>query len=278
MVGWLFRAWKKPRLKVVEKALVNHFALTSAARRYVQGRPYFHPIVIAKIRQHLGLSAPVSLAVDVGCGTGLSTVALKKISRQVIGLDPSKAMLELAPVAPAVHYVVAGAEQLPLSGHQAALITVSSAFYWFDRRRFFNEAARVLAPDGWVIIYDNAFSGQMVGNSDFAQWMKEDFWVKYPYPPGLKSSRPLQAAEANSFGFSLEEERYQNTWSFSWAELVEYLLSLSNITWAIENGRESLQAITGWLEGQLKPFFSQERHEFWFNGPLLYLHRQKPSA
>src|SRR6266566_3385197 len=75
---------------------INFFASESAAQRYAKGRPYFHLIVIGRIKKRLALTFPVRRALDVGCGTGLSTMALKEIAERVVGIDSSAEMIGLA--------------------------------------------------------------------------------------------------------------------------------------------------------------------------------------
>lgn len=80
----------------------NHFAHASAARRYALGRPYFHPIVRDALRAHLtaqNVRLPVALAVDIACGTGLSTRFLPDLAERVFGFDSSAGMIaEALPV------------------------------------------------------------------------------------------------------------------------------------------------------------------------------------
>jgi predicted TPR repeat methyltransferase len=64
-----------------KEKLINYFDPKSAAERYAKGRPYFHPQIINRIQAYLSLTEPVARALDVGCGTGLSTIALKAIFR-----------------------------------------------------------------------------------------------------------------------------------------------------------------------------------------------------
>ena len=68
---------------------MNYFDPKSAAERYAKGRPHFHTQVISRIKAYLSLAEPVSRAIDVGCGTGLSTIALKEIARHIVGVDSS---------------------------------------------------------------------------------------------------------------------------------------------------------------------------------------------
>ena len=63
---------------------MNYFEYKSVAERYARHRPYFHPLVIEKVKSYLSIAEPVDLAVDVGCGPGQSTVALKEIARRTL--------------------------------------------------------------------------------------------------------------------------------------------------------------------------------------------------
>ena len=49
------------------------FSFQRVAEGYATHRPYFHPVVIARIRGYLGLKGKLDKALDVGCGTGLSS-------------------------------------------------------------------------------------------------------------------------------------------------------------------------------------------------------------
>ncbi len=92
---------------------LSYFESRNTAERYAGSRPYFHPLVIKKIKDFLQLRGPLPRAVDVACGTGQSTVALQEIASQVVGTDTSREMLARAPREAGVRYVEAPAEDLP---------------------------------------------------------------------------------------------------------------------------------------------------------------------
>ncbi len=118
-------------------------------------------MVIKKIGDFLKLHEPVPWALDVACGTGQSTLALKEVAYQVVGTDTSREMLDRAPREAGVQYVEASAEDLPFADGSFRLVTVALALHWFERSRFLTEASRVLNLGGWLIIYDNGFFGEM---------------------------------------------------------------------------------------------------------------------
>src|SRR2546421_9728514 len=94
---------------------MNYFGPKSAAQRYAKGRPYFHPLIVSRIKEFLQVTEPLSSALDVGCGTGLSTVALKEIAEDISGIDASEQMIALAPSGNGIRYFVASAENLPFT-------------------------------------------------------------------------------------------------------------------------------------------------------------------
>ena len=252
---------------------MNFFAHKSAAERYAQHRPYFHPVVLEKIRSYLKLEAPVDLALDVACGTGRSTIALKEIAKSVIGVDVSDAMLSLATQQPGIEYRNASAEDLSVFEDETFdLITTSMAFHWFDHNKSLPEAHRVLKTGGWLIPYDNGFYGQMKENESFEQWSKEVYPNRYPSPP--RNTTPITAGLANEFGFSsFHTEKYQNEVQFTAEEFSAYLTTQSNVIAAVEQGHESIDDVYEWLISQVKPFFQSEKATFLFGGDIWYLQK-----
>ncbi|XP_056146082.1 putative methyltransferase DDB_G0268948 [Lampris incognitus] len=98
---------------------------------------------------------PFELAVDVGCGSGQGTVLLANHFASVVGIDVSPAQLEVAlghATAPNVTYRQCVAEELPFSDSSVDLVTAMSAFHWFERPRFLQEAHRVLKPHGCLAL------------------------------------------------------------------------------------------------------------------------------
>jgi ubiquinone/menaquinone biosynthesis C-methylase UbiE len=251
---------------------MNHFIHQSAAERYARGRPYFHPLVIERVRTFLQLDRPVSFALDVACGTGQSALALTQIAISVIATDISSAMLSQAPAHPRIRYEQAPAEQLPLERHSIDLITVSLAFHWLDRLRFLAEARRVLRPRGTLVIYWNDFYGEMKETAEFTSWTFNSYLKRYPKPS--RNDAPFSEADARTSGFAfLHRERYTNEIEFSPEELISCLLTHSNIIAAVEEGHESIRDAHSWLLDSVSPLFKGPTGTFTFGGEIWYLRR-----
>ncbi|HMG74481.1 MAG TPA: methyltransferase domain-containing protein [Pyrinomonadaceae bacterium] len=250
---------------------INFFASESAAKRYAKGRPYFHPIVIERIKERLALTLPVQRALDVGCGTGLSTMALKEIAARVVGIDSSAEMIGLARADSNIEYQLANAEHLPFKECEFDLVTVSQAIHWLAKARFLQEARRVLRTEGWLIVYDNYFAGS--DNHTFNVWRQESYLTRYPRP--WRESPNFAALEIEKEGFQLiGDEVLRNTISFSLEGLIDFFASQSNIIAAVEGGDETIAEARAWLKENLERFFeTSSAHDFVFSAPIWCLRR-----
>jgi SAM-dependent methyltransferase len=251
------------------------FSYATAAERYARSRPYFHPLVSEKIKQRVAPYGPIANALDVACGTGQSTRALIPIARRIMGMDISAHMLAFARAdldhAPAM-FVRAPAEALPVRDGSFDLATVSLAFHWFDRERFLREAQRVLRPDGWLVIYNNWFTGHMRENKVFQQWNRECYLSFYPTPP--RNNQPFTDEDAAAHGFTfVSREEYVNAVAFTTETLANYLMTQSNVIACVEQGRERAEDVYSWLMKELEILFPHETCMFDFGGYIWCLQK-----
>ncbi len=247
----------------------NYFAYETAAQRYARSRPYFHPLVMEKIAQRLP-GGHVGRALDVACGTGQSSTTLAEIATSVIAADSSPEMIAVARRSPGIAYVIAPAERLPFAGGAFDLLTVALAFHWFRRDEFLAEASRVLAPGGWLVIYNNWHTGRMKENPAFEEWTRGPFISRYPSPP--RDRRPPEGDEVARFGLvHTEREAIENDVRFAPEELVDYLTTQTNVIAAVERGSESLEGARSWLLAEARPLFPAEICTFVFGGAIDYI-------
>jgi SAM-dependent methyltransferase len=123
------------------------------------------PAIIARLHK---APLPVSRVVDVGCGAGVSTRSLTDAGFDVLAIEPSPALLEIArAAAPAARFRNESAYDAALSPCEAILaigepLTYHSTDVDADAllQRFFRSAAAVLASGGQfifdVIVTDGA--------------------------------------------------------------------------------------------------------------------------
>jgi ubiquinone/menaquinone biosynthesis C-methylase UbiE len=251
---------------------MNFFVYKSVAERYAKYRPYFQPLVIEKIKAYLQLQQPVHFAVDVGCGSGHSTVALNKIASLVIGMDISAEMLDFAERTSDIHYIQGAAEKLAIKNNSADLLTTSMAYHWFEPELFFEEARRILKDGAWLVIFNNGFRGQMKENPEFEQWVLEVYDKHYPSPPRNAAPMTSEFAQQHGFHFPYQED-YQNEVEFTVEELAAYLITQSNVIAATEQGNEQVEDVYDWLIAQTRSFFKSGKVTFPFSGFIWYLQK-----
>ncbi|WP_162907180.1 class I SAM-dependent methyltransferase [Allorhizocola rhizosphaerae] len=117
------------------------------AAGYAGDRPAVHGRIIA------GLGLPrVRAALDVGCGAGLSAVAIAHLADLVVCVEIEPNMLRYR--LPGPRYVVGSGERLPFRDGAFGLITASGSLNYMDKGVALREARRVLAPDGVLVVCD----------------------------------------------------------------------------------------------------------------------------
>jgi SAM-dependent methyltransferase len=117
---------------------------------------------------------------DLGAGSGSLTHALISAGHAVVAAEPSRAMLaELAARGLEVPLVQSGAEALPFASGSFDVVTVATAFHWFDAAAALPQAAAVLKPGGRLALVWNI-------RSEADGWAAElGELLRAAQPPGL---------------------------------------------------------------------------------------------
>ena len=247
---------------------MTFFDTRTVAQGYAEDRPYLHPEIIRKIQDRLQVTHKVKQALDVGCGAGLSTLALKAIADHIIGVDSSEAMIDSAIQDDCITYFPYPAKDLPFP-QQFDLITLAGAINWIDRRRFFAEARKLLHDGGHLVIYDIYILGMMEEDAQFASWYRYDYLTRYPKPP--RDETPITPEEADEYGFVHGgSEDYRSTVKFTLEAYIRYMMTQSNITTALNTHKETRDHITAWFASALSPFFQNTEKSLVFGGYIWY--------
>ena len=163
--------------------ITNPFTGPGVGELYARARPRLHASVIERVTKLLEIRSPLSRAADVGCGTGMSSIALAAIAKRVLALDVSPDMLRHAEPHPAVGYAIGAAESLPIASDSVDLVTVSAAIHWFSQSAFFAESHRVLHSGGRLVIYDNAPTGRIQDLGAFPPDFVQRLLERHPMVP-----------------------------------------------------------------------------------------------
>lgn len=124
---------------------------TAAAAHYAAYRPALHGLILDRA---LGPTIRFGVGVDVGCGTGRSTVALAARCTRTIGVDPSVSMLRRAMPQEGVSYLRGTANTLPVPEDTADVITFAGSLYYADSAATRREVLRVGRVGAVVLVYD----------------------------------------------------------------------------------------------------------------------------
>ncbi len=94
---------------------------------------------------------------DLGTGTGSLARGFAKRGCRAVGIDPAAPMLDQARALDAeagveVEYKLAKAEDTGFEDASFDLVSAGQCWHWFDRAKATLEAARVLRPDGALLI------------------------------------------------------------------------------------------------------------------------------
>lgn len=232
--------------------LPNLFASPEVATRYRQARPFFHDRVAEQISAFSG-RARFGRALDAGCRTGQSTLALAAIADSVVALDSSPAMLAHATPCPNVRYQLGAAEQLNFADGEFDLISVGSALHWFDPDRFFAQCRRVLSGSGLLAVYNDHFTTHMEAVASFHTWMRTSFARRFPVP--RHGMRDIDEGKARAAGFEIaHRSSFNHHVVFSSDDLIAFLLTRSNTLAAIHAGKTTNAEVSEWLHAELATF------------------------
>ncbi|MEO6064162.1 MAG: class I SAM-dependent methyltransferase [Lysobacterales bacterium] len=222
-------------MNVGSNSFPDHFSPLAA--QYAAWRPNYPPELFEAIAARLP-PAPIRVW-EAGCGSGQATLDLAARSDHMFATDPSRAQIEAHPAWPRsneygrVVLAVEPAEACSLPDSSVELIAVAQALHWFQRRAFFAECARVMAPGGVL-----------------ACWCYQDFVA----PPGLEyvvaefrasidAHWPAERADVDN-GYSgyewpfaaLPECDLEMTADWTLPHLLGYLSSLSATARTIRDG------------------------------------------
>jgi ubiquinone/menaquinone biosynthesis C-methylase UbiE len=243
------------------------------AQGYAGARPHLHPEVFARVAKLVALSSPVARALDVGCGTGLSSVALRALARRVDAVDTATAMLRRARRARGVAYAASAAEALPFVDGAFDLVVACGSIDWVDRPRFLPEAARLLRPGGFLVPLDFGDRGRSVEVPALARWYRDVFLAACPVPPARDPIITTEEAERHGFRPPRLED-VDLAWSFTAAQYARFLMTESAVVAAVEYGGRRAADLAAWLERELDGVLGDTPRRLVFGGYIQVLQRR----
>ncbi len=153
------------------------------AQAYASGRPGYPPQIAAHLARELDLP-PGAVIVDLGSGTGLSSLIFLQAGFQVIGVEPNAQMRSQGERALAglagFRSVDGNAQATTLDDACADCVIAAQAFHWFDLGATRTEALRILrGPPRAALIWNV----RRTDESDFSRGYEQlllQYGTEYP--------------------------------------------------------------------------------------------------
>jgi len=228
----------------------DHYAQIVAP--YHRSRPRYPPELIGWLSATCGL-APAQIVADIGAGTGQLSELLLEHGNRVVAVEPNAEMRQMALQhlgSYATFAAVDGtAEATTLADHSVDLIVVGNAFHWFDHVEARRAFARILTPDGWVVLLWNL---ERTTGSPFGQAF-EQFWQTHIDPAARFTKRVRPGYLDQFFGAgALNEHRLGN-------EQVCVLEALKGLTATFRKARRPDDAGYAAMLADLEALFDQHQ-------------------
>ena len=116
-------------------------------------RPWLHKEVMKQIKKDCNI-IQLKNGLDVGCGAGLSTKALKLLCSRVTGTDISSEMIIMCKKTykdPSYTFYVSKAEETKIPIIPYEIITAAGVVNWVDKDLFLNNAEKILDNNGLIV-------------------------------------------------------------------------------------------------------------------------------
>src|SRR3954447_237783 len=224
------------RILTVSIGVTSSFASEEMAAGYARHRPPVHARVFELLEARAG-RLRVARALDLGCGAGLSTRVVQGRASQAIGIDPSPSMLHWAKkFVSGADFLAGAAEAIPLGSGTVEMVTAAGSLNYAEPKDFFRETARILTPEGRLVIYDFEPGRSFRDSSDLDRWF-EEFSLRYPWPQGDGREVDPETLATAADGFRLDlQERFRIPIAMTREAYADYMMTETNVAQAIRCG------------------------------------------
>jgi SAM-dependent methyltransferase len=181
---------------------------------YARARPSYPDAAVSFV------SGDATRIIDLGAGTGISTVLL---GPHAIAVDPNLEMLSSCGAR--LRRALARAETLPFRTASADLLTAFNSFHWFHPEPFFAEAHRVLSRSGRLALIWNDWNLSDPFTRDFVTLMRSRAG---DYPPEDREAEVAPLYQTPLFT-NIERRDFPNTHRLDFEHLQMRLQSMTYI-------------------------------------------------
>lgn len=246
------------------------------AKRIAQGyanRPWLHKKVMKQIEKDYNITHKFRNGLDVGCGAGLSTKALRLICDKVTGTDISSEMIEVCKeqyqADDSYNFYVAKAEETKLETEQYDIVTAAGMVNWVDKDSFLEKMNQVLRENGILVIYDFWITDQMVGNKEYTNWYQNEYLKRFPKPP--RNEEVWTQDDLNEHFIMQKQIDYDMTYEFELGKFIDFMMIQSNVNVKIDQGYLTESEVRKWMDNSLSNIFKGTSKTLVFKGYNWYI-------
>jgi SAM-dependent methyltransferase len=200
---------------------------SSRVDNYARYRPRYPAAVIDLLRTECQLASDAIIA-DIGSGTGILSELLLRNGNPVYGIEPNREMREagerLLRGYADFRSVNSTAEATTLEDGGVEFVVAGQAFHWFDLEKSKTEFARILKPDGWVVLVWNMRVGAATPFGRDYEALLHTYATDYAK---VNHKRIDDAAIDGFFGGDVQARTFENCQYFDFEGLRGRLLSSS---------------------------------------------------
>ncbi|MCH5257569.1 MAG: class I SAM-dependent methyltransferase [Lachnospiraceae bacterium] len=237
------------------------------AKGYAKDRPWLHKSVIERIKSECNINKPFKNGLDVGCGAGLSTKALKLICDKVTGTDISDEMIQVCKTlynTPEFSFYTAKAEETKIPESPYDIVTAAGVVNWVDKNKFLKNMKSVMVNNGLLIVYDFWISDKMLDNDAYTDWYQNHYLINFPKPPRNEAIWHQKDMPDN---FIIEKQfNFQLNYEYDIDSFIRFMLLQSNVNTQIDAGHKTETEIHSWMKKTLNPIFQDQPRTLLFNG------------
>lgn len=183
------------------------------AHAYAKGRRGHSPLAYEILKSYVDSEKSV---LDIGCGTGISTLPLLELFHEVRGCDIDSRLLEVAIQKNPTIFDLADAHHLPYSNETFDVVTAFSSFVWFCDNQAAKEIYRTLKPSGYFYIVNKNYLNSSL-QKKIAQIIQQAIDTRFEH--NNKTYHPYEMLRANGFEI-VEVEEFSDTESFTVEEAI----------------------------------------------------------
>ncbi len=247
------------------------------SKRIAEGyakRPWLHKKVMEQIQKDCNIEQ-LENGLDVGCGAGLSTKALRLLCKHVTGTDISAEMIAVCENIyndSSYTFYISKAEENKVPTQLYDIITAAGVVNWVDKDLFLNNAEKILNGNGLIVVYDFWITDRMDNEPAYTEWYQEKYLKKFPKP-----YRKEYVWEQNDLtdAFIMENKvSYELTYEFTLDEFIDFMMIQSNVNEKIESGILSVEEARSWMVNSLQPIFNGKNRTLLFKGYNWYIRKQ----